>query len=150
MKSWLISFLKKLCSKQSQPATLKIAICNCIWVPTGFSKCFTNIRPCHAHILLVWEKGTCSRSSQIFSVSPYTTSFKGFQPKDKHTFVWKWLQDFKASLPCLFYLHASYRLACPSLMHSKIYCHCLILSSPWLLRPECSKARSDDTPVAQV
>lgn len=72
-------FLKKLCNKQSQPARLETAICNCIWVPSGFSKCFTHIiRPCHAHILL--RKGNWQQVMPDLP-SPHTTSFKGFQPK---------------------------------------------------------------------
>lgn len=64
-----IFFLKKLCNKQGEPVILENAICNCIQVPAGFSKCFTHIiRPCHAHILLVWEKGTGSRAGQTFSL----------------------------------------------------------------------------------
>lgn len=145
-----IFFLKKLCNKQGEPVILENAICNCIQVPAGFSKCFTHIiRPCHAHIIAGVRKGNWQQGRPDL-LSPCTTPFKGSQPKDKYTFAWKLLQLFKASRPCLFYLHTSYRLACPS----PVYCQNLLPvpdpSKPWLLRLKCSKAHSDDTPVAQV
>lgn len=84
----LFFFLKKLCNKVSQPAWRLQSKTVFEFQVVLVNASPTSSRPCHAHILL--RKGNWQQVMPDL-LSPHTTSFKGFQPKDKHTFVWKWL-----------------------------------------------------------